>query len=182
MNSTTRRDDGRRSGPGGRARRPERDADPDATHACLRVAVEWRMQEALLVRVAFPPPASGSLALAGFGRAGARRAADRRIAPVVERVMVDAVGVEVVPDLGARPARQRYHLGDVPVAGVAGDNRGLRPGRGLLASQPGDPRVVVTERASQRVHLAYRAALVAQTERTSELHRSVLGGHRVELT
>src|SRR5580704_193677 len=99
MNSTTRRDDGRRSRPGSRARR-ERDADPDSAHDDLRLAVEWRVQEALLVRVAFPPPAPGSLALPGFGGTRAGGAADRCIPPIVQRVMVDAVSTEVVPHLG----------------------------------------------------------------------------------
>src|ERR1700688_4033905 len=87
------------------------------------------MQEALLVGVPFPPPAPGTLALPRSCGAGARSAADRRIPLVVQRVMVDVVGAEAIPHLGARPSRQRGHLVDVLMTGLAAESRRFPPVR-----------------------------------------------------
>src|ERR1022692_3340998 len=139
------------------------------------------MEQALLVGVAFPPPATSPLVLPGLGRTGAWGAADRRVALVVERVMINAAGGEVIPHRGARPAGQGHHFRDAFVAGIACDERGFGTGRGLLATEPGDPGVVVPERSGERVDLANRAAFVAERNRPAELHGPVLSGHRVQL-
>src|SRR5438132_7727755 len=106
-------------------------ASPSATSAAsgaslvMRIVSEDRVQlvleaagldravdAALLRRVLLPPPAAGAVGLAGLDRACARRAADRRVALVVERVIRHVVLAHVVPDLVLRPLGERVELHD----------------------------------------------------------------------
>src|SRR2546422_5999992 len=73
---------------------------------------------ALLGRVRLPPPAPVARGLARCDRPGARRAADRRVAPVVERVRGHVVVARVVPDLVLRPLGERVQLHDRTVVMV----------------------------------------------------------------
>src|SRR5438309_11124616 len=107
-----------------------------------RAALRRRVQAAFLDLLSLPPPAPGALVLAGLRRARAGRAADRRVAPVVERVARHLVLVDVLPDLRARPGGERRDLGDAAVRGVLRDDRGLGPRRGLVPAEPRDPGVV----------------------------------------
>src|SRR5438874_2418891 len=68
------------------------------------------MDSALLRRIRLPPPAAGAIGLARLDRARARRAADRRVALVVQRVIRHVVLAHVVPHLVLRPLGQRVEL------------------------------------------------------------------------
>src|SRR5580765_8056614 len=76
--------------------------------ACLDRA----MNPALLRRVRLPPPAAGTEVFALAGRAGARRAADRGEALVVQRVVRKLVLAHVVPDLVLGPLGEWVELDD----------------------------------------------------------------------
>src|SRR4051794_1542749 len=89
---------------------------------------------ALLRRVRLPPPTAGAVGLAGVDRPGARLAADRRVALVVERVVRDALAADVVPDLLLRPLRERVQLHDRAVVVVDLDLADVRAGRPLVTA------------------------------------------------
>ena len=88
-----------------------------------------------------PPPAAGARVLARARRAGAGRAADRRVPLGVERVAGHVVLADVVPDLLDRPLGERVQLDEPAVVVVDLDLADVRAGRPLLAAQPGDPGV-----------------------------------------
>src|SRR5579871_3127782 len=88
-------------------------------------------------------------------RAG--RAADRGVAPVVQRVIRQVVGEDVAPEVLLGPVRQRVDLPD-PALLVAFDLRRGGSGRRLLAANAGDPGIDALERALERVHLGLAAA------------------------
>src|SRR6266545_8354467 len=106
--------------------------------------------------------------LAGRDRAGARRAADRRVALVVERVDGNAVLVGVGAHLVHRPARERVDLGDAAVRAIDLDLGRRRPRDRLIVAEAGHPRVEAGERAAERLDLADAAALVPVVERVAE--------------
>ena len=81
----------------------------------------------------------------GVDRPGARDAADRRIARVVQRVVRDLVDVDVRPDALRVPVRERVDLPDA-VALRPLDLRRRRAARRLVAADAGDPGVVRLER------------------------------------
>src|SRR5207302_8014462 len=111
----------------------------------------------------FPPPAPRARVLAGDDRAGARRAADRAVALIVERVVGNAVRVHVFPHLAFAPCRERIEL----LQAVRGVELALgepRARRGVLAALPGDPGALAGERAAKRLDLAHLAAALAQLD------------------
>src|SRR5882724_5773905 len=113
---------------------------------------------ALLRRVRLPPPATGAVGLAGLDRPGARRAADRRVALVVERVVRDVVLAHVLPDLVLRPLGERVQLDDRAVVVVDLDLADVGAGSPLVAAEPGDPGVERREMLVQGLDLAHVAA------------------------
>src|SRR5262245_25429576 len=95
-------------------------------------------------------------AVAGAARHGAVRAADRVVAAVMQGVVDDLVRADVAPDVLLAPVRQRRAL--VLVARVEHKLRRARAARRLVATQPGDPRVYLAQRALERLDLAHPAA------------------------
>ena len=61
------------------------------------------VQAAFLGFRIFPPPASGTHILSRLDRTGARLAADRRIAFVVQEIIWNLVAPDIVPDVIFRP-------------------------------------------------------------------------------
>src|SRR5438105_5487205 len=105
-------------------------------------------------------PPTRALVLAGQLHPRARRAADRRVAEVVQRVVRKLVLLEVAPDLLAAPRRHRVDLHDREpgLELVALDDRRVRPrGRGVAAER-GNPGVEVAERPVHGLHLVDVAA------------------------
>src|SRR5438477_12978791 len=74
--------------------------------------LDGAVDAALLGRVRLPPPASRAQVFAGLRRARARRAADRRIALVVEAVVGQVALAHVVPDLVLGPLGEGVELHD----------------------------------------------------------------------
>src|ERR1700720_590566 len=81
-------------------------------------ALDRAVNPALLRRVRLPPPTSGATRLARLDRARARGAADRRVAPVVERVVRHLALSDVVPNFLLRPLGERVQLHDRAVVVV----------------------------------------------------------------
>src|SRR5437763_4159848 len=104
-------------------------------------------------------PAARALVLALADRTGARDAADRRVAAVVQRVVRNLVDVDVGVDALGAPVCERLDLPD-GVALAPLDLLRARSRGALLAPDSGDPRVVAGERALERLHLPDRAAPV----------------------
>src|SRR5438105_13980361 len=136
---------------------------------------------ALLRRVLLPPPAAGAVGLAGLDRACARRAADRRVALVVERVIRHVVLAHVVPDLVLRPLGERVELYDRAVVVIDLDLADVRPGRPLVAAQAGDPRVEAVEHLRQRPHLAHVAADQPVVDRLVEQVETLARDHPLDV-
>src|ERR1700750_314022 len=99
----------------------------------------------------------GPAARASAAGLGARRAADRRIALVVQRVVGQLAFEDPVPDVLLGPERERVVLLDPGALGVVLDQLGGRARVGLLAADAGDPRVRAGQRALQRRDLQRRA-------------------------
>src|SRR5262249_19684888 len=104
-------------------------------------------------------PAAGALVLAGGDRARARNAADRRVAPVVQRVVRNLVHVDV------RLHALRVRVADgLPLPDAAArrppDLPRTSARRRLLAADDGDPCGVRPERALERLDLADVATAV----------------------
>src|SRR5215211_818060 len=104
-------------------------------------------------------PAPGALVLARADRTGARDAADRGVARVVQRVVRNLVDREVRRDALGVPVDERLDLPDVVALGVL-DLLGVRARGGLLAADAGDPGLVRLERLHERLDLADVAAAV----------------------
>src|SRR5947209_20471179 len=131
----------------------------DGVQLVLEAAGLDRAVDAALLRcVRLPPPAARAVGLAGANRARARRAADRRIALVVERVVRHVVLAHVVPDLVFRPFGEGVELHDRAVVVVDLDLADVRPRRPLVAAKPCDPRVEGSEVPGERLNLADVAA------------------------
>src|ERR1051325_10590259 len=81
-------------------------------------ALDRAVDAALLRRVLLPPPAAGPRGLAGRHGARARRAADRRVAAVVQRGVGQLALADVLPDLVLRPLGERVQLDDGAVVVV----------------------------------------------------------------
>src|SRR5919206_5347989 len=85
-------------------------------------------------------PAARALLLLRRDRAGARNAADRAEADVVQLVVGDLVDRDVGPDALLVPVRERVQLPDLVALRPLHLRRG-RSARRLVAAGPGDPRV-----------------------------------------
>src|SRR5437660_4308020 len=133
---------------------------------------------ALLRCVRLPPPAPGAQVLALLRRPRARRAADRGVTLVVERVVRKLVLAHVVPHLVLRPLGERVQLHDRAVVVVDLDLADVAAGRPLVATQAGDPRVEPGEMLLQRQHLAHLAAEEPVLDGVVEEVRAVLLHHR----
>src|SRR5579862_3206660 len=75
-----------------------------------RAGVGGGMQAAFLFLRLLPPPAPGTLRLTGHDGAGARRAADRQKAPLMQRIAWHVVGAHEFARAVARPIEQRIDL------------------------------------------------------------------------
>src|SRR5262245_55281707 len=115
--------------------------------------LDGAVDAALLGRVLLPPPASGSRGLSGRRRARARRAADRGVAALVQRMGRDVVRAHVVPDLLLRPLGQGVQLHDRTVVVVDLDLADICARGPLVAPQPRDPGVQGGEVPDQGLHL-----------------------------
>src|SRR4051794_22226039 len=104
---------------------------------------------------------AGPAALAAAPGPGARRASDRVVAAVVQRVVGEVVLGDVAPHVLVRPVGERVHLVE-PVGVVPVQRSSAYAGRRLLAADPRDPRLQADERALERVDLAVRAAAVGR--------------------
>src|SRR5688500_7727862 len=124
--------------------------------ALLRVA---RLEVDAALELVRTGPAPGALLLVGTDRAGARDAADRAVAGLVERVERDLVHLDVGPDPPLVPVGEGM---DLPDAVALRPLHLRRPGarRRLVAADPRDPGVVGLERPQQRLDLAHVAAAV----------------------
>src|SRR6266404_2483281 len=109
-----------------------------------------------LVRVG---PAPRALVLLTAHRPRTRDAPDGRVARVVERVVRDLVHEDVRVDALRVPVDERLDLPHV-VALAELDALRVLAREALLAADAGDPRVVVLQRALERLHLAHVAAAV----------------------
>src|SRR3989304_4518661 len=112
------------------------------------------MQAALLVLGQLPPPPSGPDVLPGLDGAGARGASDARVAQVVERVIGNAVGADVVPDLCQCPVGDRVQFEHAVVGLITLALRNPDAGHRLLPAKPGRPRIAIREGPAERLHLA----------------------------
>src|SRR5277367_4388058 len=70
-------------------------------------ALDGAVDPAFLRRARLPPPAAGTARGAGLNRPGARSAADRGVALVVERVVRHVALADVIPDLAFSPLGER---------------------------------------------------------------------------
>src|SRR3954454_15027688 len=100
---------------------------------------------------------AGPAALTAVTRRGAGRAADRRVALVVQRVVGQVALEDALPQVLLGPLDERVVLPDA-AALVVLDGLRVRPGGGLLAADAGDPGVGAGQRALQRGHLGVPAA------------------------
>ena len=92
-------------------------------------------------------------------RVGARRAADRRVALIVQRVVRQVAVDDPLPEVLLGPVVERVELPD-PALLVPLDGLRVRPRGGLLAADAGDPGVDAAERALERGDLALAAAVL----------------------
>src|SRR4051794_34778389 len=142
-----------------------------ATALLIAVVVEQRPQlvleaagldravdAALLRRVLLPPPAPRTGGFARRDGARARRAADRRVAAVVERVVGQLALAHVLPDLVLGPLGERVQLDDRAVVVVELDLPDVAARGPLVAPQARDPGVEAGQVARQRLHLPDLAA------------------------
>src|SRR4030088_1807292 len=100
-------------------------------------------------------------ALAAGARFRARRATDRLVAAVVERVVGQVVLRDEAPHIAIAPVGQRIELPQ-GVGFVPFELGGVRAGRRLLAAEAGHPGVEAAEGPLQRRHLLPRAAALGR--------------------
>src|SRR2546421_109700 len=112
---------------------------------------------ALELAGAGPPARAFLLALADG--AGARDAADRRVARVVQRVVRNLVDVHIGVDALGVPVGERLDLPD-PVALAPLHLPRAGAGRALLAADARDPGVIAGERPLERLDPPGRAATI----------------------
>src|SRR5215475_10323976 len=111
----------------------------------------WQMNAAF--GLGFACPATGTRVFSGLYGFGARPAADAGIAVIVEWVVWQVVGVDVFPDLIARPGGQRIEF-DHLVGIIPFDESRVCAEGSLVAADAGDPGIVVGEKLSLGNHLA----------------------------
>ena len=104
---------------------------------------------------ALGPVAAGPAALAAGARQRRVGVADRRVAPVVQRVVGEAAFADVRPAVVVAPVGERVRLPQL-VRGVPAELRRVRACRRLVAADAGDPAVEVSERADERLDLGDR--------------------------
>src|SRR5882757_6120551 len=85
-------------------------------------------------------PAAVAKVAARAHRLRAVRAADRGVAAIVERVVREAVLMDVVPDVSLGPVGQRVQLPEAELL-VPGELRGPGSGAGIRSADAGDPAV-----------------------------------------
>src|ERR1700728_481568 len=107
-------------------------------------------------------PCPAALAPGAWPRA--RRAADRLVALVVQRVVGQVTLVDTPPQVLVGPVGERVVLPQSALL-VAFDQLRLRPRRALLAADAGDPALGAGERIFQRCHLRDRAAVLRSAPR-----------------
>src|SRR6516225_7741511 len=115
------------------------------------------VQPTLLLLFVLPPPSAGTLGVAARYRASARRAANRREAPVMQNVVGNAVLTDERKHLLARPVEQRIYLDELVVwiDCCSADAGALVR---LIRTQTRDPCGGAPEGALKRLNFAYRAA------------------------
>src|SRR5437588_9734587 len=112
------------------------------------------MYAALALVLAGPAP------VATLARLRARRAPDRGVTAIVQRVVRQLVPVDIAPDVLLGPVDQRVDLPDPPLW-VALDLGGASAVRSLLATDARDPCVDVLEGPLERGDLCLPAAVIA---------------------
>src|SRR4029077_6000106 len=126
-----------------------------------------------------PPPAAGTAALAGLNRAGARGTADARKLAIVQAIVRQPAGADILPHLRFGPVEERTDLVQamlrVPLQRLA-----VRAGRGLLAAHAGDPGREARDGALEGLHLAHAAALEARLEAVIEAIHTLLRNQPLE--
>ena len=105
------------------------------------------------LRFPLPPPSAGELGLAGPDCTGARCAADRRKAPVVQGIVGNAVFADERENPLARPVEQRVDL-DQPMMRIDNGKRDAGALMRLIGAQAGDPCRGPREGAPERLDLA----------------------------
>ena len=130
-----------------------------AGRAELRLRLQCRPHSFLASSSHHQRPARSGSPTPHGARAG--RAADRREAAVVQRVVGNAVIGHVALDVGAAPVGERVEL-DETVGRRRARRRACRRGaRDCSARKPGDPAGRAVERAAERLDLADAAARLA---------------------
>src|ERR1044071_4900106 len=135
------------------------------------------MQTALAGFRLFPPPAARALIFPGLDRAGARRAADARESLIMQLVVRHFMSGDVVPDLLARPVRQRIDLDDAAVLRVDFYPARLGAGDRLLAAHTGHPGIQTGECPFERLHFADATAQLALLDGIVKKIHDVLPHH-----
>src|SRR5436309_2603874 len=114
--------------------------------------------DAALELVGAGPPAR-ALFFVGADRSGARNAADRAVADVVQRVVRNLIHLNVGPNSLFVPLCQRMELPNTVALGPF-ELRRAGPARRLIAPDARDPGVVGLEDAEERLDLPDLAAAV----------------------
>ena len=112
-------------------------------------------------------------ALAADCRLRARRAADRRVALVVQGVIRQRALVDAPPDVALAPVRERVVLPEAVRDSSRSTSRDVGARRALLAAQPGDPALGAVERArpAQRPWRASSSSQAPSRDRRSRSRR-----------
>src|SRR5204863_8462649 len=91
---------------------PLRPVNQRVNPSVIALLDQWCVDVDAALELVRAGPTTGALVVAGSDRARARDAADRRIAPVVQRVVRDLVHVDVGLDALRVPVEERLHLPD----------------------------------------------------------------------
>src|SRR5580704_11171334 len=110
-----------------------------------RASVMGDVQAAFLLLRLLPPPAPGTLRLTRHDGTGARRAADRQKAALMQRIARHVIGAHEFARVLACPIEQRIDL-DQAALFVELSKQQLGTVGGLIGAQPGDPGGAAIER------------------------------------
>ena len=113
------------------------------------------------------------MVLSGLDGAGARRAADARIAAIVQRAVVELMHADVAPDVSLRPVEQRADLRQ-PGLLVPGYRLRCRALLGLFAPHARHPGAIAGDGPDEGLDLADLAAADALAEAVIEAIDAVL--------